>query len=186
MFGLFKSQQSYTVHERPDPPVDRDDRAEQLKFVKDGFSIFAFILPPVWMLANRLWLVLIGYIVLVAAIYAVTQMTGAPDHWRSYAMLALSLLIGFEADSLIRWTLDRRNWRFVGTVSGDNFDACERRFFDGWVQSVGIITPSNLDAPGNFEATTVPPVPKPRDGDLIPPKRRGWQASGPWTSWKRS
>ena len=27
MFGLFKSQQAYTVHEQPEPPADRDERA---------------------------------------------------------------------------------------------------------------------------------------------------------------
>ena len=68
MFGLFKSQVAFTVHEEPQPKADRDERAERLKFVREGFSLFAFIAPPLWMLANRLWLVLIGYLVILAAI----------------------------------------------------------------------------------------------------------------------
>ena len=28
---------TYTVHEQPNPPADRIDRAEKLVFIKDGF-----------------------------------------------------------------------------------------------------------------------------------------------------
>ena len=70
MFGLFKSQIAYTVHEQPQPPADREERAERLKFVREGFSLFAFVFPPLWMLVNRLWLVLIGYLLLLGACMA--------------------------------------------------------------------------------------------------------------------
>ena len=185
MFGLFKSQQSYSVHEMPDPPADRDERAERLRFVRDGFSFFAFLVPPVWMLVNRLWLVLICYVLVASALYLALDAARVPAHWHGYATLALSLIIGFEADSLIRWTLDRRSWNFVGSVSGENFDECERRFFEKWINDVGIINPSNLDAPGAYAAASVPSAGRPHEGDVMPPKR-GWQTAGAWTSWKRS
>ena len=47
--------------------------------------------------------------------------------------LALSLLIGFEAGTLRRWSLDRRGWSTLGAVSGRNAEDCERRFFDMWL-----------------------------------------------------
>ena len=37
-------------------PADRLDRAERLVFVKDGFSWLAACCPPLWLLANGLWL----------------------------------------------------------------------------------------------------------------------------------
>jgi hypothetical protein len=46
--------------------------------------------------------------------------------------LLLALLLGFEAASLERWTLSRRNWRQVDIVVADDEEAAERRFFDRW------------------------------------------------------
>ena len=46
---------TFTVHEPPDPPADRIDRAERLAFVRDGFSWSAALFTPVWLLAHRLW-----------------------------------------------------------------------------------------------------------------------------------
>lgn len=183
MFGFFKSQIAYTVHEQPDPPADRDERAESLKFVREGFALFAFVLPPIWMVANRLWLVLIGYLLLLGIVHGLITLLEMPDHlhWRYYATMAINLLIGFEADALQRWTLDRRSWRMVGTVSGANFDECERRFFEGWVPSVPVVSPSNFDKPGAFGQAE--PV---RAGDVIPPKRTSWRSQGGWAGWQRS
>lgn len=184
MFGFSKSQIGFTVHEQPSPPADREERAEKLKFVREGFSVLAFVLPPIWMIANRLWLVLIGYVLVLGAIYGLITLLEIPDHWRYYAGLALNLLVGFEADTLERWSLDRRNWRMVGAVSGTSFDECERRFFETWVPTVAIVTASNFDKPGAFEgAGQQRPA---HDGDLLPPKRSGWRSESGWPRWQKS
>src|SRR5258705_139347 len=44
----------------------------------------------------------------------------------------LAPLMGFEAASLRRWTLSRRNWRQLDIVVADDEEAAERRFFDRW------------------------------------------------------
>jgi hypothetical protein len=50
----------------------------------------------------------------------------------------LSLLVGFEAATLRRFTLARRRWRNVGVVVGDDLEAAERRFFDAWVKAAAV------------------------------------------------
>jgi len=40
--------------------------------------------------------------------------------------------MGFEAASLQRWTLSRRNWRQLDIVVADDAESAERRFFDRW------------------------------------------------------
>jgi hypothetical protein len=40
--------------------------------------------------------------------------------------------MGFEAASLKRWTLSRRNWRQLDIVVADDEESAERRFFDRW------------------------------------------------------
>ena len=37
---------TFTVHEPPNPPADRIERADKLVFVKDGFSWMAALFAP--------------------------------------------------------------------------------------------------------------------------------------------
>src|SRR5581483_7531236 len=121
---------AYTVYEPPDPPADRLDRAESLEFVKEGFSWAAALLTPFWLAANRMWLVLAGYLGGMVILQAV------------------HVLIGFEADSLKRWTLERNGWRMVGSAVGRNWAECERRFFEAWLPGEPYIKAEALSAQG--------------------------------------
>lgn len=128
---------TYTVHEPPDAPSDRIDRAEVLVFVKDGFSWTAALFTPIWLIVYRLWWPLLGYVI-VSALLAWLGSTLASG-WTTLASLALHLLVGFEADTLRRWSLERRGWRAVGSVTGRSTDECERRFFDIWLHAQPVI-----------------------------------------------
>lgn len=136
---------SYTVHEPPKPKSDRLDRAEDLVFIKDGFNVLAFVIAPVWLLANRLWLVLFFYVVLQAGLQLVFGYFGTGNSIRSAIAIGLNALVGFEADSLKRWTFARRGWAQVGTVTGDTFDICQRRFFEDWLQRTPAVDTGSFD-----------------------------------------
>ena len=131
---------TYTIHERPDPAADRVDRAEALVFVKDGFSWAAALFAPLWLIVHRLWWPLLGYVVLSAALQLPQLLFTFDQRWLGLAALALNVLVGFEADSLRRWGLERRGWHTVGTVTGRTAAECERRFFDAWLPSQPILT----------------------------------------------
>ena len=107
---------TFTVHEPPNAPPDRIDRAESLVFIKDGFGWVAALFAPIWLLVHRLWWPLLGFIVLSGGFELIKRVTGVDQRWVGLAMLALNLLIGFEADTLRRWALERRGWtrRFEG------------------------------------------------------------------------
>jgi len=124
---------AFTVHEPPYPPASRLERAEELLFVKDGFSWFAALLAPIWMLVNRLWLALLIYLLVVGAIAGGLTALGVAPIWITLVDIAINLMVGLEADSIRRWTLRRRGWRQIGAVSGRNTSECERRFFDSWL-----------------------------------------------------
>jgi hypothetical protein len=121
-----------TVYMVFEPPAVEDARrrAERTLFVRDRFGWSAFLVAPLWMLRHRLWLVLIGYLVVVGVIVASLRMAGAGWGARALAIALISLLVGFEAASLRRWTLLRRGWHEVTTVVGEDLEAAERRFFD--------------------------------------------------------
>ncbi|MGC1778418.1 MAG: DUF2628 domain-containing protein, partial [Xanthobacteraceae bacterium] len=91
---------------------------ERYVFVRDGFHWWAFLLTPLWMLRHRLWLVLVIYLVVTAAIDGLLRGLGCSVFLIMLTGVLISLLIGFEASTLRRYTLDRRGWRNVGVVSG--------------------------------------------------------------------
>jgi len=133
---------TFTVHEPPDPPADRIDRAEKLVFVKDGFSWAAAVFGPLWMIAHRLWWALLGFVLIAGGLQLAAKLTAADQRWLGLASFAVNILVGFEADTLRRWALECRGWRMLGAVSGRNYAECERRFFEAWLPAQPILTPS--------------------------------------------
>ncbi len=123
----------YTVHEPPLRAGAASD-VERFAFVRDGFSWWAFLLAPLWMLWHRMWLVLVGYVV-VAAVTAVevsaadVRCTGHCREPRRHS--PDGLLVGFEAGNAA--SLDRRGWKSLGVVVGSDLETAERRFFAAWI-----------------------------------------------------
>lgn len=80
--------------------------------VADGFSWFAALLPPLYALLHGLWLLLAGWLVLVAAVVALGVFGGATAAFWTYVLAAL--LIGLEAGTFHRRALRHRGWRHIG------------------------------------------------------------------------
>lgn len=141
---------TYTVHEPAEGPTDRLERGEQLVFVREGFSWMAALFGPLWMIGCRLWLALLAYVAALVALQVLVKIAGLPGQAATWMTVAGHLLIGFEADSIRRWTLRRRGYQMIGSVSGTDRDECERRFFDAW-----------LDGRSNVARPIPPPPPGP-------------------------
>jgi hypothetical protein len=153
----------YTVHEPPSRVGAAGPDVERFTFVRDGFSWWAFLFAPLWMLRHRMWLVLIGYVVVAAAIETPVRMSGAPALSASLIGILLGLLVGLEAGTLRRFTLHRRGWKNLGVVSGDDLEDAERRFFDTWLQRTNSTAGLRAPTPGPASAA---------------PNRRGPPGSG--------
>jgi hypothetical protein len=121
----------YTVH----APVAADAgivAADRFAFVRDGFHFWAMVFGPLWLIAHRLWLALIGWIVVLATVDLGMTALGVRGLGLLTVNALIAVLMGLEAASLQRWTLSRRNWRQLDIVVGDDEEAAERRFFDRW------------------------------------------------------
>ena len=105
---------------------------ERFAFVRDGFHFWAAVFGPLWLVWHRLWLALIGWIIVALAINVGMARLGASGTAIFLANLLIVLLMGFEASSIRRWTLSRRNWRQLDIVVARNKETAERRFFDRW------------------------------------------------------
>jgi hypothetical protein len=159
---LEKTMSVYTVHEAP-PRMSASSAAERFIFVRDGFSWWAFLFAPLWMLRHRMWLVLIGYVVISGGIEAALATSGASRTAIAIVGLLISLLVGLEASTLRRFTLQRRGWSHVGVVSGDDVEDAERRFFDAWLREKRpASSAANATTPGPTSGTPVgaPRVPQ--------------------------
>jgi hypothetical protein len=146
----------YTVH--IPPPTAEKSGPERFVFVRDGFSFWAFLLAPLWMLWHRLWLVFVGYCVLAIAAQAALQAMGASSGVRFTVGALIALLVGLEAATLRRVTLARRGWKNAGIVVGDDVESAEQRFFDSWIANErhGSPRPSSAAVPASLSAPAGP------------------------------
>ena len=116
-------------------PVYTVAATDKFVFVRDGFHFWAFVAGPFWLLFHRLWLVLIGYLVLSFVGEIALSKLGVGAGLRGIVMFLVALLMGFEASSLRRWSLSSGKWRQLDVVVADSTEAAERRFFDRWTTS---------------------------------------------------
>jgi hypothetical protein len=160
----------YTVH--APTAYGSDLRAtDRFTFVRDGFHVWAALLGPVWLIWHRLWLALIGWLVVILAIDVAMMRLGTGGRAIFLANLLVALLMGFEAASLQRWTLSRGNWRQLDIVVGDDEEQAERRFFDRWTTKPRGLSndqsavdrggpPPTRDIPGQPFSNPPPPLPQ--------------------------
>ena len=121
----------YTVH--APTAYGADFRAtDKFVFVRDGFHFWAMLLGPLWLIWKRLWLALLGWLVLTVAIEAAVAKLAGGRLAVSAVGIIMAILMGLEASTLQRWTLSRRKWRQLDVVVADDEEAAERRFFDRW------------------------------------------------------
>jgi Protein of unknown function (DUF2628) len=163
----------YSVHEPPVRGLDPLPDAERFVFVRDGFYFRAFLFAPLWMLWHRMWLVLAGYVIISALLETALVMVGATPADVAVVALLISFLVGLEASTQRRFTLNRRGWKNVGIVSGDDLEDAERRFFETWVnelpsQSAVPAAPPPAPPPASGAAPQSPPSPRsPQGSDVI-------------------
>jgi Protein of unknown function (DUF2628) len=130
----------YTVHEPPRGSQGGAAGMDRFVFVRDGFSWGAFVLAPLWLLRHRLWLALVLYVALLAALAATVKLLHLSEGFVALVGFLISFAIGLEASTLRRWTLSRRKWRTLAVVVGHDLEVAERRFFDAWLHRSGVST----------------------------------------------
>ena len=160
---------TYTVHEPLEPPRDRHERAESLVFVRDGFTLPAMMMPPLWCLANRAWAGLLIYVLAFTAILTVPWALSLSPVWSAIGLFALNFIYGLEGQQMRRASLDRRGWRMIGSVTGRNAEDCERRFLDAWLSETAapaLRGTSSAEALAPVLAEMAPAEPEKRPGFL--------------------
>lgn len=123
----------YSVYEPPSDDADTQARAAKVAFVKDGFNWPAFFVPLLWLIYQRMWLVLLAFLVVIAAVPLFFGADEAGREIAGWVTVGLTILFAFEANDLRGWSLERRGYRFWGVVSGRDRTEAERAFFTAWL-----------------------------------------------------
>ncbi len=142
----------YTVHQPPIRAGIAVPDAVRFAFVRDGFSVRAFLLAPIWMLYHRMWLVLAGYLVVAGGLGVALTAGQASGAVKALAMLVVEILLGLEAGTLRRFSLQRRGWQNIGIVSGSDLEDAERRFFAAWLKSAPAAAGAHIPPAGPVPA----------------------------------
>src|SRR6266487_6289109 len=99
----------YTVYEPPLKAHESAPAPERFVFVRDGFSFWAFLLAPLWMLRHRLLLAFTGYVIVAIGLQVALRLVGAST---GVTVTVAALLFFFFSSR-------RRHTRWTGDWSSD-------------------------------------------------------------------
>jgi hypothetical protein len=102
---------------------------EEAIFVKEGFSVAAFVLTFVWALWNRMWVVAAAILAVMAAVAVAGSLTAANETAVAAVNTGLALIFGFEAQALRGWSLRRSGHVEDGLVEAANLEEAELKYF---------------------------------------------------------
>jgi len=134
------------------------EEAERVVFLREKFSWPAFVLGPLWLVWNRLWLGLAFWLAAVALIGAAVSALKLESFIATLVLAVPSLILAFEATLLRQHKLVASGFREAGVVIADDIEGAERRFFDRWLarEKTSPLPPS-----------TLPPLPQPAPSPVI-------------------
>lgn len=113
------------------------DASADAAFVRDGFRLLGFLVPPVWLLANRLWLEALLVIALGLCLAAGAEASGLGLVAPVFSLL-IGLYVGLEGAGLKIAALRRRGWVESGVVEADNAAEAEIRYYADAVRQDGV------------------------------------------------
>src|SRR5262245_25061222 len=144
------------------PPLRSGDIApdpQALVFVKEGFNWPALFIPEIWLIARRMWLVVVLDIAAIAL--ASILLDGVALIAGLVVVQLARFLFALEANGLRRWTYYRHGYKLLDVVEGQRLSEAELRFYLDWAPEIAAPTPP---------AESEPPQPKPRSleaGDVV-------------------
>lgn len=117
----------FTVHidtAGPEPGLN----AEQMVLVPEKFNFWAFGFGPLWLVWNRLWLALTGWILFIAILVTTSLLLSVPASAVLLIYYASVFLIALEANQLRRRRLEKQGLKLVDITGGRDVEDAERRF----------------------------------------------------------
>ncbi|MEL6288352.1 MAG: DUF2628 domain-containing protein [Pseudomonadota bacterium] len=148
----------WTVHAKDGVVIDG---TEDVRFLKDGFSVAALIFGALWFIWHRMWIVLVGYLVVVGLLGALAASGLLAPFGVMLLQSLLAATVGLHATALRRWSMELRGFTEVAVVHADDAEAAEVRFFSGMTAQTterrGELSVTPPPLPGFADAVTAAP-----------------------------
>jgi len=110
-------------------PPDAHMAPEKIVFLRDGFSMPAFLFGPLWLLWKRAWLPAATVIALMSLLPLLAKLPGAAPALPGILGLALAAWLGFEGRQILAWSLRRRGYVESDLVVAENEEEAEEVYF---------------------------------------------------------
>ncbi len=117
--------------------------AEQAVLERQGFTLGAFLLTPVWALRHGLWLAALLWLLWVILIASTSSMAHFAPHAAFAVYFLGALAFGLEADRFRQASLSRSGFLLRGLTLGASIRDAEQLFF---ARRSGLMQPPSLPA----------------------------------------
>jgi len=109
-----------------EPPA-KESAASEARILRDGFSVMAFLFPPLFLLWHRLWLAGAACIAASLAAAALAETVGQPLAGTALSAV-IGLYVGLEGGALRIAGLRRRGWQERAAIEADGLADAEIRY----------------------------------------------------------
>lgn len=120
---------TYTVYVPLSGGANR--RADRTVFVREGFSLAAFVFGPFYLISQRLWLAAFGWIVAAVLLAGLGHALVLSPPQVAVLFGLLGLLTGLEASVLRQFGLARRGYILSALLTAPRPEQAERGYFNG-------------------------------------------------------
>lgn len=158
---------SYTLHVAPYATPGDPDALDRANVVRDGFSFWAFVAPPLWFLVHRHWILALVVTLVLAGFWAGLRALGLPVGFALLLNTLLWWLVGLEASTLRRWDYARQGRPTVDAVFAANEAEAEAKSFARWLEPAVKPGPVVPPAPPTAIRSLVPAWPRRNEPDVI-------------------
>ena len=121
---------SWYVYEPPGTLAHTPAAADKAVFIKDAFSWGAFLVPFIWLLWRRMWLIFLAWFAVTVALAIAAATLDIPDAVIALLQLVFGWGFALEASALRAWTLGRKGWRLAGFACGADGTEAEYRYHE--------------------------------------------------------
>ncbi|MBL4892479.1 MAG: DUF2628 domain-containing protein, partial [Rhizobiaceae bacterium] len=108
-------------------PTMSDKEIDRVAFLPDGKALLALIAPAIWLIWQRLWLVLALYVLAMAALAALIEF-GNPE-LGSFLSVLPGLFLFLEGREMVHRRYERQGWRFDRVIEAGDEKIAELRYF---------------------------------------------------------
>jgi hypothetical protein len=105
---------------------NKEGKVEDIVFVKEGFSFFAFLFSGLWFLYHKMWSEF--FVFLLASTALSYGFEFIPEFDKFFLELAFVFIVALNANYWLCENLKNKNYEFVGLVFGGNRTEAKIRF----------------------------------------------------------